>query len=574
MPAVRGGAAVRSEGSAFKTAYGSRQTLRLPAGVQERVQARLCAWQQADLPRRMWDRDPTLWSARPLPELSDRLGWLALPETMRAQSDALEAFAGEVAAAGMPQVVLLGMGGSSLAPEVFQRTFAARAGHPDLLVLDSTHPGAVRAAAARLDLRRTLFLVSSKSGTTMETLALFRYFWHELGRLTARPGSQFVAITDPGTPLERLAADRGFCRTFLAPPDVGGRYSALTVFGLVPASLIGVEVGRLLERARAMAGACGPDVAVADNPGLLLGAVLGELALAGRDKATIFTSPALAALPSWIEQLVAESTGKDGQGIVPVVDEPPAPAEHYGTDRGFVLITLEGDDSSDLRAAADAWATAGHPVIHIHLHERVDLGGEFFRWEVATAASGLVLGIHPFNQPDVQLAKDLAHQAMVSGPQAAPQASADEDGVAASQPEALAGALRRWMTLVRPGDYVGLQAYLAPSEEVTASLAALRLVLRDRLRVATTVGYGPRFLHSTGQLHKGGPDSGVFLQLVDDAADDLPVPETDYTFGALIRAQALGDFRALQQRGRRVVRVDLGRDPAAGLKRVLEAVRG
>ncbi len=536
------------------------------------VEERLEAWQRANFARRLWRKDPTLWSATPLPELTDRLGWLFLPETKPEDLDALVAFAEEVKAEGVRFAVLLGMGGSSLAPEVFQRTFGHRPDSPELIVLDSTHPLAVKAVLTRIDLSRTLFLVSSKSGTTLETLALFRYFWEKMGQVTDTPGRHFVAITDPGTPLEHLAEERGFRRLFEAPPEVGGRYSALSVFGLLPAALIGVDIHRLLDRARTMAVACASLVPAPENPGLVLGATLGELALAGRDKVTFLASPSLQAFPTWLEQLIAESTGKDGKGIVPVVDEPLASPEVYGDDRFFVHLGLQGEDQSALERRLKGLEDAGHPVARIPLTGKADLGQEFFRWEVAVAAAGAVLDLHPFNQPDVELAKALARKAMAEGGRGTGERG--EGVVSAEEPEALARTLGVWLAKARSGDYVALQAYLAPTEETTAALQKIRLTLRDRLKLATTFGYGPRFLHSTGQLHKGGPNTGLFLQLLDEPTEDLPVPETGYTFGALIRAQALGDYQALKQRGRRVLRVQLNRDVAGGLARLLAVVQG
>lgn len=537
---------------------------------QRAVAERLRNWQQGDFARRLWARDPTLWSPTPVPELSDRMGWLTLPESMREHVGMLTEFARAVKQSGTRHVVLLGMGGSSLAPEVFQRTFGNAAGHPALIVLDSTHPDAVRAVESRIDLARTLFLVSSKSGTTTETLSLFRYFWHRTEHIAAR-GSHFAAITDPDTPLARLAGERGFLRTFEAPPDVGGRYSALTVFGLVPAALIGVDVRRLLERAGQMAEASAARVAVTDNPALALGAALGELAIAGRDKVTFFASPSLEALPSWIEQLIAESTGKDGKGIVPVVDEPALEHDEYGTDRFFVYLRLSNDRTHDLDSRINALETAGHPTVRLGLDDAADVGREFFRWELAVAAAGAVLGIHPFNQPDVQLAKELAQQAMQKQNGLGLPGLDDSPEVSAAQSQ-LADALRGWLAGVRAGDYLALHAYLAPTEQTSTMLREIRRALGARFHVATTLGFGPRFLHSTGQLHKGGPDSGVFLQLVDHPVEDLAVPETDYTFGTLIRAQAAGDLAALRQRGRRVLRVSLGLDIASGLAQVSEAL--
>jgi transaldolase/glucose-6-phosphate isomerase len=535
---------------------------------EDRVVERLRAWQAADFVRRLGARDPTLWFPTPVPELTDRLGWLDLPEASSRDLEALQAFAETVREEGIRHVVLLGMGGSSLAPEVIGQTLGSAPGYPELIVLDSTHPAAVRAVEDRCDPVATLFLVSSKSGTTAETLALFRYFWHRVSTGTSRPGRHFVAITDPGTPLERLAVERGFRQVFLGPPDVGGRYSALSVFGLLPAALIGVDVARLLDRAQAMAEACRTVGSEMENPSLVLGAALGELARAGRDKVTFRTSPSLRAFPAWLEQLIAESSGKAGRGIVPVVDEPPGESSVYGPDRFFIGMTLKNDADVDLERWMAGLGEAGHPVVSIRLDGPADLGGEFFRWEVAVAAACSVLGVHPFDQPDVQRTKDLTRQAMERS------TSVPVAAVSVADPAALAGALRAWEESVRPGDYVALQAFLAPTPETTAILQDIRHRLRDRLGVATTLGYGPRFLHSTGQLHKGGPDTGLFLQLIDEPVEDVPIPETTFTFGRLLRAQADGDYQALVERGRRVLRVDLGQNVRDGLAVLREAVQG
>jgi transaldolase/glucose-6-phosphate isomerase len=559
------------EGSPFSSSQSAalnRLDLRLGKN-QARVDKRLKAWETAKFSARLWQKDPTLWSADPLPELTDRLGWLALPESMRSRVGELRAFADKAKSDGFRHVVLLGMGGSSLAPEVFQRTFGNGFGYPELLVLDSTHPAAVRAVEKRIDLARTLFLVSSKSGTTTETNSFFYYFWHKLAQATGEVGGHFVAITDPGTPLEELGRKRKFRAVFNAPEDVGGRYSALTVFGLVPAALAGVDMDALLDRARIMSRAASPAAHESDNPALVLGAALGELTLAKRDKITFLTSPSLAALPSWIEQLIAESTGKDKKGIVPVADEPLASADKYGTDRLFVYLRLDNDDNAEMDRKVAGLESAGHPMIKIELAEKIDLGQEFFRWEVAVAAAGAALGIHPFNQPDVQLAKDLAKQAMgKTDGESAPV----KDEAAAADPSALRQAVSSWLAKKKERDYLALQAYLNPTPEHTAALREICVSLRDRLKLATTLGYGPRFLHSTGQLHKGGPNSVLILQIVDEPAEDLPVPETDYTFGSLIRAQALGDFTALKQRKRRVLRVNLGSDVEGGLRQLAELV--
>ncbi len=551
-----------------------RQQLSVGA-FQPKIDERIRSWGSVDFSRRLWRKDPTLWAPKPLPELADRLGWLTLPETMHECVADLQAFAKEVKDEGIRHVVLLGMGGSSLAPEVYQRTFGSAPGYPTLLVLDSTHPGAVEAVDAQIDPSRTLFLVSSKSGSTLEPLSFFRYFWQRVSQKTRTPGRHFVAITDPGTSLERLAAERSFRRVFQAPPDVGGRYSALTVFGLVPAALIGIDVHRLLDRAWTMAEASAFCVPVSDNPALILGAALGELTRAGRDKVTFLASPSLAVFPAWLEQLIAESTGKDDKGIVPVADEPVAAPGVYGPDRFFVHLRLDSDDNSAVDRQVAQLEAAGHPVVRIRLAEKADLGQEFFRWEMAIAAAGQVLGIHPFNQPDVQLAKDLARDAMAGGAAKMSEDAASIPTVtlgSSTRQDGVTRALDAWLADAHPGDYVALHAYLAPTAETTAALEAIRLALRHRRRLATTVGYGPRFLHSTGQLHKGGPNTGLFLQLVDEPAQRVPVPETDYSFEALIRAQALGDLLALKRRGRRVLRVNLGKDATHEINRLVETL--
>lgn len=539
----------------------------LRLGRYERtVQARLERWETQGFGRRLWAKDHTVWSETPVPELTDRLGWLKLPESMRTQAEDLARFAQEIRSEGFRDVVVLGMGGSSLAPEVYARTFRSAAGFPELSVLDSTHPEAVRALAGRLDPTRTLFLVSSKSGSTTEMMSFFHTFWQWTGESlasTAAAGRRFVAITDPGSGLETLAKDRGFRAVFNAQEDVGGRYSALTPFGLVPAALIGADVRDLLTRARAMAEACtGP---AATNPGLQLGAALGELALAGRDKVTFLASRGVESFPDWIEQLVAESTGKIGRGIVPVVGERPAEPGAYGDDRFFVGLFLGEDRGLDQRLSA--LESAGYPVARLRLNDPADLGREMFRWEMATAAAGAVLGVNPFDQPDVQLAKELAKRAMQERSSGAPAGPADEIRIGEDD---LGEALQGWLAGAGAGTYLGIHAYLAPTPATTEALHEIQARLRDRTRFATTLGYGPRFLHSTGQLHKGGPDTGRFLQIVDEPGHDLPVPETDYTFAELIRAQADGDRKALA--GRRVMRVNLGTDLHGGLARLREAL--
>lgn len=541
------------------------------------LQARLEQWEKDGFSRRLWAKDYTLWSPKPVPEIVDRMGWLHLPEQMHEEIGHLVEFRERVRQDGFTHAVLLGMGGSSLAPEVFSETFGGE-GYAKLEVLDSTHPEAVRAVEKRIDLKHTLFIVSSKSGTTMETLSLFHYFWNQL--TGDDRGTQFVGITDASTPLEKLGAERGFRKVFRATGDVGGRYSALTHFGLVPAAIIGVPLTELLGRAWEMSESCAFDVAAKDNPGLALGALLGEAALAKRDKLTFLSGPGLSAFPVWLEQLVAESTGKSDRGILPVAGETLGDPAVYGDDRVFVDLRIpEKTDDNAAKTGKNGKAldlaaleAAGHPVVRLKLTDRLDIAQEIFRWEIAVPAAGAIIGIQPFNQPDVQLAKDLARQAMKHGRSQAPPPGSEP--VPVEQASELKSAVDSWLKTAKGGDYIALQAYLPPSAETSASLESLRLVLRDRMKLATTVGYGPRFLHSTGQMHKGGPNTGLFLQLVDDAAPDLPVPETDYSFGDLIRAQALGDWQALTQRGRRVLRVHLGQDVQKGLKQLEVVARG
>jgi transaldolase/glucose-6-phosphate isomerase len=529
-----------------------------------RREERIRTWGKSGFLRRLWARDPALWASGPAPEIRNRLGWLELPETMGPRLAGFSAFAEEIKAEGFRHAVLLGMGGSSLGPEVFQKTFGNASGYPELIVLDSTHPAAVEAVERKIDLSRTLFIVSSKSGTTIEPLSFFRFFWSRAGRVTDSPGRHFIAITDPGTPLSALARERSFRRVFEADPDVGGRYSALTEFGLVPAALMGLDVGKLLASARNEARANGAGVPEGKAPGLVLGAALGETA-GDRDKLTILTSSSLRSFPDWLEQLIAESTGKDGKGIVPVAGEPALPARLYGRDRVFVSLVAGHDPDREVDGLVGSLERAGYPVIKIRLEDIFSLGREIFRWEVAVAAAGAVLGVHPFNQPDVELAKELARQAMTHDAGDVPKAPAAEEAVLADDPTALQPAFGRWLGRAQPGDYIAIQAFLAPEEGTTQALHDLRLAFLKKTGLATTMGYGPRFLHSTGQLHKGGPDKALVLQLVDEPSRDLGIPETDFTFGALIKAQALGDYQALRRKERRVLRVNLENDPVEGI---------
>jgi transaldolase/glucose-6-phosphate isomerase len=525
------------------------------------VEARLATWADTDANARFWRKDPTFWPQASPEDLAGGLGWLRAPEQSAARVGELRAFAEELTRDGIEHVVLFGMGGSSLAPEVIRRVFPPVQGRPDLSVLDSTHPAAVRACADRTPLDRTLFLVSSKSGTTLEPNVLFRFFWERVGKRSASPGGQFVAITDPGTPLERLARERRFRTCIAAPADVGGRYSALTVFGLIPAALLGVDLEGLLGSARAMVARCADPTDGRRNPGFRLGAALGELAEAGRDKVVFLTSRSLRPLPAWIEQLVAESLGKRGRGIVPVATAPPRTELPRGSDVVFVHFTLEGEGDPALERALDAREAGGTPVLRFELGSPLDLGREFFRWEFAVAACGSVLEVDPFDQPDVEHAKELAREAM--GRQGGPVATSPGYGTRVG-PD-LGPGLEGWIATARAGDYVAVQAFLEPNDRTDAALARVASQLRQRLSTVVTVGYGPRFLHSTGQLHKGGPASGLYLQVVDDPDQDLEVPELGFTFGQLIRAQAKGDRGALEQRRRRLLVVNVGSQPLEGL---------
>ncbi|MBI4629681.1 MAG: ribose 5-phosphate isomerase B [Candidatus Rokubacteria bacterium] len=522
------------------------------------VGAALAALVDADAGRRLWARDASLWSADAEVQaaIRTRLGWLDAPAVMRERLAELERFAAAARADGVTDVVLLGMGGSSLAPEVLAVTFGAARGCPSLTVLDTTDPGAIRGALDRLPLERTLVLVASKSGTTTEVDALYRLFRSELSGRSGTPGARFVAITDPGTPLERLAAADGFRHAFLNDPAIGGRFSALSFFGLVPGALLGLDLAALLDDAASMATRCQALTPLADNPGVRLGAILGGFAAAGRDKVTLLLSPPLSAFGAWLEQLLTESTGKQGRGLVVVHGEPPGEPAAYGDDRVFVALALEGD--GDLEKAAATLEGAGHPVIRLGLGSRLDLGGEFFRWEFATAVAGVVLGVNPFDEPNVAQAKGATATALEAFRESGRLPEAPASGV-----EEVARALAD----AAPGDYVALLAYLTPAPAVTAALQRLRTLLRDRTRLATTVGYGPRYLHSTGQLHKGGPATPILLLFTAREAEDLAIPGEAYGFATLERAQALGDLATLRAARRRAFWLPLVGPPAEALER-------
>jgi glucose-6-phosphate isomerase len=557
-----------------------------PEVLEAAVAARLARWANERVAERLWARDGSLWAAsgKPADEVAAWLGWLDLPQAMRERIPELERLAREVRDDGYARAAVLGMGGSSLAPELFSRVFGdalggdrrGAAGPPppglELRILDSTHPDAVRGFREWAESAKTIFCVSSKSGSTTEPNA-----FHAAMSAHA-PALDFIAITDPGTVLADLGRSQGFRAIVEGPPDVGGRYSALSVFGLLPAALHDIDLDGLLSRAAAMADACRRSAAD-NNPGLQLGAAIGEAALAGRDKLTIISTPRWASLGDWIEQLVAESTGKAGRGIVPVVGEPFGEAEAYGADRQFVFIGSPDDADPAWPALAADLRRLGHPCHELELADRLEVGAEFVRWEVATAAAGILLEIDPFDQPNVQEAKDATRELLDAfrrdGGLPLPAPLVAEPGISAygdpaalgDEPVSIDGALRALLETARAGDYFGLLAYLPADPATVDQLERVRTLVRDRAGLATTLGIGPRFLHSTGQLHKGGPSSGIFLQLTADPRRDLPIPGWPESFGILIAAQAAGDLAALQRRGRRVLRLHLA-DPAAGLDRL------
>jgi transaldolase/glucose-6-phosphate isomerase len=540
---------------------------------------------------RIWKHDHTVWKSDPT-EITNRLGWLHSPEVMMENIPEINAFVEAVRRDGYTHALLLGMGGSSLAPEVFRFTFGVKPGCLDLAVLDSTDPGAVLHHARRLDLKKTLFIVSTKSGGTVETFSLFKYFYNVVMKAVGKDkaGHHFIAITDPGSGLVNTAKEYKFRKTFFNDPNIGGRYSALSYFGLIPAALIGVEVAKLLDRAQTMAcnnEGCNCPVA-GDNTGAWLGAIMGEMAMAGRDKVTLFASPAISSFGAWAEQLIAESTGKENAGILPVAGEEPGPPQVYANDRLFVHLRLEGDNSND--AKIKALADAGHPVVQFDLKDTHDLGGEFFRWEMATTIAGWRLGINPFDQPNVESAKVLARKMVAEFqekgklPELTP--TIQENGItsyADFSASSVKQALQNFLMQAQANEgklrsYVALQAYVTPNAATDEALKSLATKIRDSRKLATTIGYGPRFLHSTGQLHKGDAGNGLFIQLTAAMPEDAPIPDkagddkSSITFGTLIMAQALGDRQALLDNKRKVIRFDLGNDVVGGLKKLAETI--
>jgi transaldolase/glucose-6-phosphate isomerase len=562
--------AITKSSKDIKAGKGPRQWHSL-GELQPAVDVQLARLKKEDAPRRLWAKDSTLWSPDPAKrnEIRDRLGWLNVAEKMLEHAPEFREL--ETHGKSYSDVVLLGMGGSSLCPDVMRNTFGSVKGHPRLHVLDTTDPATILGVRAKINIAKSLFLVASKSGETTETLSHFAYFWNEVTNAhkksgkNAKAGRQFAAITDPGTSLEKLATEHDFRWIFPGSPDIGGRYSALSYFGLVPAALIGVNVGELLERAVEMAHSCADSVPADQNPGVWLGAVLGQLAVGGRNKLTLIASPKVATFGYWVEQLIAESTGKQGKGIVPVEGEPVGKPAVYLDDRLFVYVRMDAEPAN---RAVQALEKAGQPVVTLTLRDKLDLGGEFLRWEIATAIAGSILGIDPFDQPNVQESKDNTKKVLAEFKAKGKLPAATSTPASKSR-----AGLKSLLAKAKPGSYFAIMAYATRTPAADSAIAAIRTAVRDRKNVATTAGYGPRFLHSTGQLHKGGPKTGLFLQVVQDDARDVPIPGQPFTFSVLKQSQSLGDLKSLTSRRLPVLRVTLGREPAAGWKALAAAVK-
>jgi transaldolase / glucose-6-phosphate isomerase len=553
-------AALDKSAKDIKAGKGPRQWHSL-GGLQPAVDSQLAKLQKDDAPRRLWAKDSTLWTADTAKrqEIRDRLGWLDVADKMLEKAGEFRDLAKQ--ARKFSDVVLLGMGGSSLCPDVLRHSFPPVKGFPKLHVLDTTDPATILAVRSKIQLARTLFIVASKSGETTETLSHFAYFYDQ----TKKSGKQFAAITDPGTSLEKLAKANGFRWVFSNPPDIGGRYSALSYFGLVPGALMGVDVIEMLERAVEMEHSCADSVPPDQNPGVWLGAVMGRLALQGRNKVTLIASPKVATFGYWVEQLLAESTGKEGKGLVPVEGEPVGKPAVYGNDRLFVYIRMDADPPN---RAVQALEKDGQPVVTLTMRDKLDLGGEFFRWEVATAIAGAVLGIDAFDQPNVQESKDNTKKVLATFKRTG-KLPAAESTAASKARLGITSLLGR----AKRGAYFAIMAYTARTPRSEAAIAAIRTAIRDKTKIATTAGYGPRFLHSTGQLHKGGPKTGLFLQIVQTDARDVPIPGQPYTFSVLKQSQSLGDLQSLTSRRLPVLRVTLGRDPVAGWRALTAAAK-
>jgi transaldolase/glucose-6-phosphate isomerase len=566
----------------------SVQTYKLPAALAAAVKTNLEDWRAGDKVRRLWKHDASLWTGA---DEGKWLGWLDVTADQIAHSDKLRAAVADVKKENFSDILLLGMGGSSLCPDVLRVTFGKIAGFPQLHVLDSTDPAQVKAFENEVNLATTVFIVSSKSGTTLEPNIFKQYFFERVKQTIGadKAGSRFIAVTDPGSKMQKVAEGDHFRHIFPGLPSIGGRYSALSNFGVVPAAIMGLDLTRFLGRTQEMVEACGADVPADQNPGVVLGIILGTAARNGRDKVTVIASPAISALGAWLEQLMAESTGKQGKGIVPIDLEDIGSPEVYGNDRVFAYVRLETAPDKAQDAKVAALEAAGHPVVRIPLGDIYDLGQEFFRWEIATAVAGAVIGINAFNQPDVEASKiatrNLTDEYEKNGSLPPEKPVLEDNGIklftdpvnadalakAAGNDKTLAGYLRAHLKRVGVGDYFALLAYIQMDAEHEALLQKLRQALRDKKRVATCLEFGPRFLHSTGQAYKGGPNSGVFLQVTCDDAADLPVPGQTYTFGVVKAAQARGDFQVLAERGRRALRVHLGKDLASGLTRLSAA---
>ncbi len=564
------------------TARMNRQTYSLPPQTAAAVQAVLQDWQAAGKTERLWRGDPTLWSGD---DEAKWVGWLRVAGVQLSDIERFRKIADDVQAAGFRHALLLGMGGSSLCPEVLRMTFGVVPGFPELHVLDSTDPAQIRATESAIDLDQTLFIVSSKSGSTLEPNIFKQYFFERSGRR----GDRFIAITDPHSKMQSVAEADHFRQICFGDPAIGGRYSALSDFGMVPAAVMGLDVARFLGLAQEMVEACAAGVLADENPGVVLGAILGVLGKAGRDKVTLIASPGIHDLGAWLEQLIAESTGKIGKGLIPVDRERPGVPAVYGDDRVFAYLRLESAPDREQDEAVELLERAGQPVVRIAVPETYSLAEEFFRWEIATAVAGSIIGINPFNQPDVEASKvatrKLTDEYEQTGRLAAESPMMEADGLklfadpsnagellAAAHEPTLADIMDAHLRRIHPGDYFALLAYIQMNAAHESALQAIRHAVRDRKRVATCLGFGPRFLHSTGQAYKGGPNTGVFLQITCDDAEDLQVPGQKYTFGVVKAAQARGDFQVLAERGRRALRVHLGKDVAAGLERLAASI--
>ena len=567
----------------------SRLKTSLPESLAATVKSTIADWQSGGKVKRLWDRDASLWTGD---DESKWLGWLDIVDEQLAQHDALQKFAKDVHTRGFEHVLLLGMGGSSLCPEVLAMTFGRIPHCPALHVLDSTDPAQVKAFEHAIDIPKTLFIVSSKSGSTLEPNIFKQYFFERTKQVVGadKVGSHFVAITDPGSKMQQVAEGDHFLKIFFGRPSIGGRYSALSNFGMVPAAVMGLDTKKFLDRAAEMVRACGPGGSVDENPGVALGIILGAAADAGRDKVTIITSRGISDLGAWLEQLIAESTGKVGKGIIPVDREQLGSPDVYGNDRVFVYIRLENGVDPEQEAKVDALEKVGHPVVRITMPDIYELGAEFFRWEIATGVAGAIIGINAFNQPDVEASK-VATRALTSEYEKAGSLPAEkpiledsgiklftDDKNAAelaknATEKSLAGYLKAHLNRIHTGDYFAVLGYIQMNAEHERDLQIIRHAVRGKKHVATCLGFGPRFLHSTGQAYKGGPNSGVFLQITCDDSVELPVPGQKYTFGVVKAAQARGDFQVLAERGRRALRVHLGKDLKSGLAALQAAVQ-